>query len=120
MLPEKALKKYSALAIFVGLCGLYMVGAHLEPKKISLAEIDQTFTGDYVKTQGTIEVVYLSNSSTLFLTITENKSTLKVVKFDEEQTEFKKGDLVLVEGEISSYQGELELIADLIEEVNSQ
>lgn len=112
MIPDKLLVKLSLVVIILGLVGLYFISVFVTPKFVELSEIGMENVGEIVKTTGLISKSFLSEkSNTLFLDLEENGVGLKVVMFNIDKNLFEKGDEVSVEGEVSIYEGELEIIA---------
>jgi DNA/RNA endonuclease YhcR with UshA esterase domain len=110
--------KYSLICIVIGLGGLYLVSEYLQPEYVEIAKINKSYLNKIIQTSGKVTNSYLSNTSTLFLTLEDKGDILKVVKFKVEKIEFKKGDNILVKGELSLYKNELEIIARNIKKLN--
>ncbi len=114
----ESITKYSLVCIFIGLLGLYFISDFVEPKFISLEKIDESHLNEVVKTSGTIESIYLSDSSTLFINMEDKDKILSIVKFNVGHTNLKKGDYIEVEGEIKLYKNDLEIVAREIKKVS--
>jgi len=110
--------KYSLVCVFLGLLSLYLISGFVELPFIPLNKINKSHLNEVVKTSGTIERIYLSNFSTLFLNLKKKGDILKVVKFNVESTNLKKNDFVEVEGEVTLYQNKLEIVARSISKIN--
>ena len=93
--------------------GLYLISLYVEPELTNIKDIDKTLVGKVVKTEGTISKIFLSDSSTLFLTLEENEK-LQIVKFNSEETNLKEQDKISIIGEVVLHKGKLEIIAKKI------
>jgi len=111
--------KYSLLCIVSGLIGLYFVSQSIEPEYVELTNIDENYLNKIIKTSGEISNLFLSNSSTLFLILKERDKKINVVMFNTHSINFKKGDYVVVEGEVCLYKNKLEIIARDIKKFDS-
>ena len=110
MLPEKVIIRLSLIVILFGLSGLYLISLYIEPEFTNINDIDRSFAGKVVKTGGIISKIFLSDSSTLFLTLEENKN-LKIIEFNSEENKLAKQDKISLIGEVVLHKGELEIIA---------
>ena len=114
MLPEKIIIKLSLIIIVFGLSGLYLISLYVEPELTNINEIDKSFAGKVVRTEGTISKVFLHDSSTLFLNLKENEE-LQIIKFNAEENNLAKQDRISVTGEVVLHKGKLEIIVKKIE-----
>ncbi len=109
MLPEKIIIKLSLIIIVFGLSGLYLISLYVEPELTNINEIDKSFAGKVVRTEGTISKVFLHDSSTLFLNLKENEE-LQIIKFNAEENNLAKQDRISVTGEVVLHKGKLEIL----------
>ncbi len=118
MLADKLIIRLSLVVIILGLVGLYLTSIFVEPEFVGLSEISTKNVGDVVKTRGIISSYSFSEKSkTLFLDLEENGKKLSVVLFNFDENPFERGDEVSVKGEVSVYEGKLEIIARDIEKI---
>jgi len=111
MLSEKAIVKLSLIAIVLGLLGIYLTVLLTEPEGVPLSEINESLVGQVIKTGGEIKSFRLSNTSTGFIALSEGGREIQVIAFNADGSEFKTGDFVSVTGEVTKYQGKIELVA---------
>jgi len=118
MFSERKLIILSLFIIIFGLIGLYSIGLLMDPEFIELNSIDRNMVGKIISTEGIIsKIAFIEESKTLFLDISENEKTLAVVIFNSEGDIFKKGDKIIINGELTTYKGSLELIAREVEKI---
>jgi exonuclease VII large subunit len=103
--------KCSLVCIVFGLIGLYLISQFIEPEFVNLSNIDKSYLNKIIRTSGKIDNIFLSNSSTLFLVLEEGGNKINVVMFNVNYINFKKGDYVIVKGEVNLYRNKLEIIA---------
>jgi DNA/RNA endonuclease YhcR with UshA esterase domain len=111
MLSEKAIIKFSVAAIILGLFGIYLTLIFTQPINVPLSEINDSLSGKILETKGRISALRVSNTSTAFITLEDEKKEILVIKFNSNENEFKKGDLVSVTGEVTRYEGNIEIVA---------
>lgn len=117
MLSERTIIKYSGVAIVIGLLGIYITLQVMEPITIPMTGINDATVGNVIKTQGHVKSSYVSNSSTLFVTMEENGSSIQAIKFNTKNSTLEPGDLIVVTGEVSKYKGVLEITARTLEKI---
>jgi DNA/RNA endonuclease YhcR with UshA esterase domain len=117
MLSERAIIKYSVIAILIGLLGIYVTIQLMEPISVPLQGVNDAMVGNVIKTQGHVKSSYISNTSTLFVTMEENGSEIEAIKFNTRNSTLESGDLVVVSGEVSKYKGKIEITARTLEKV---
>jgi hypothetical protein len=111
MPSEKVIIKYCIAAIILGLSGIYAAVIFIEPEHVSLSNIDDSQIGKVLETEGVIDSAKVSNTTTLFATIAENGLEMQIIKFNYKEDLPQKGDLVIVTGDVSKYEGKLEILA---------
>ena len=119
MISDKDLLKISIIAFVIGLALLFVIGQQSLTKRLSVSEIKENMIGEKVSVRGFVESPQIKES--LFMSIIdENNSNTKinVVMFNPpKDLTLKAKDLVLVNGEINIYRGELEITATKISKV---
>ncbi|MBN2095421.1 MAG: OB-fold nucleic acid binding domain-containing protein [Candidatus Aenigmarchaeota archaeon] len=111
MSPERAILKYSLFAIVIGLVGIYASVLYIEPESVPLSSVNDSRIGQVIKTEGLVRSARLSNTSTLFIRLEDQECEIDVVLFKAGNANANPGDLVQVVGEVSKYEGKLEIIA---------
>lgn len=92
---------------------MYVSAENIQPEKVEIEELTASTTGEVVTVEG--EVVSSSfRDGNLFLTVKDDTGELKVANFNS-QKNFQEGDNVAVSGQVTLYEGEVEIIADSIE-----
>jgi DNA/RNA endonuclease YhcR with UshA esterase domain len=81
-----------------------------KPEKVSIGEIDHSYTGEKILVDGKIVEEYSSGDST-FLTVSDGTGNISVVSFDG-RTYFSQGEKISFSGRVTLYHGELEVMAD--------
>ncbi|MFB6204263.1 MAG: hypothetical protein ABEJ75_01325 [Candidatus Nanohaloarchaea archaeon] len=104
----KNLYRVSVLLAATGLALMYIGSARLAPVEVDAADIDESLVGDIVKINGTIQDYY-TNDDTEFFTLKDSTGSIRVVNFDPVRRK-GLGRPITVSGEVSLYQGELELV----------
>jgi DNA/RNA endonuclease YhcR with UshA esterase domain len=108
---EKAILRLSLMAIVLGLAGIYLTILFTEPESVPLSDINDSLVGKIIATEGQISSFRISNTSTAFITLADKGKEISVIKFNSAEEGFKKGEVVLVSGEVTKYQGKLEIVA---------
>lgn len=108
--------KIALMAALIGILALFLISEKVKPEAKRVCGVDREMEGKLVSVSGVIDEVYgLSNGGSSF-NLYEGECSLKVVFFNEGLF-VKKGGGVKVTGIIQSYRGELELVADRVEEI---
>lgn len=123
-MDEKTLRNFSVATSIIGLLLLFVASRYAEPGSIRIKEITTEDVGLDVRACGVIGSIFTSKDGHVFASLNEDgtgdDSSIKVVIFSstakriEQQVKIsalKKGDALCVSGEISLYEGELEIIA---------
>lgn len=111
MPSEKVIIKYCIAAIILGLSGIYAATIFMEPEHVELSDINDSRIGTVLETNGIVTSTRVSNTSTLFATISENGSEMQIIKFNSKENLPQKGEMVFVTGDVSKYDGKLEILA---------
>ncbi|MCJ7450519.1 MAG: OB-fold nucleic acid binding domain-containing protein [Candidatus Nanohaloarchaeota archaeon QJJ-9] len=102
------------LLILLGLLTAYTGELIYKKPKIAPEDIGKDQIGNKIVTKGTLKKVRYSGNTT-FIHLHEN-SDLVIVKFTKEN-ELEKGDKIRVSGEIDSYHGKVEIVAESIDPI---
>ena len=113
MISDHTLRKISLLMCIFGVVLLFFVSQVIEPKNISISDIDETMIGNNVIVEGVVNSISNKNNIA-FLTVSDSKNKIKVVMFNT-NIDASIGDTICVKGKIDKYEGELEIIANSIE-----
>lgn len=108
------------LCSVAGLVLIYFAAINIQPMQLQLSEINFELVGRTVRTTGYISYKNSHPNGHLFLTITDGKAKLQVPLFAGFVTalegngltkdDFRKGRRIVVEGLISEYRGQLQII----------
>lgn len=91
---------------------MYVSAENIEPQEVEIEELSSSDTGKIVTVEG--EVVSSSfRKNNLFLTVEDGTGRIKIVMFDATKN-IREGERAVIEGEVTLYRGELEIIADSI------
>lgn len=100
----------------LGLVLMYASSLYIETASPELGEIDRTWTGKNVDVEGNVSR-FNSYKDTIFIDLEDSTGNITVVQFDSRRR-FEEGDALRVEGHVSLYEGELEIIARDIERLD--
>ncbi|MCR4369029.1 MAG: OB-fold nucleic acid binding domain-containing protein [archaeon] len=107
-------------AIFMALAGILgMVFIDPGPQKIGDAPITMDLLGQKIETFGTISSLRFSNNNAFFTL--SNSSSTKSVYFSpktSQMTLLREGEPIRLKGEVSAYEGELEIIVSEVERID--
>jgi len=107
----EALAKIALCTSIVGLFALYFLSENLEPKLISISEVDEKALDEYVKISGQITSAKETEGLHI-LRIKDASGEIEVVIFkDEDELKFKPGQDVEVIGKISEFRGRQQIEA---------
>ena len=106
-----ALLKISLATAIVGLILLFFLSERLEPKLISISQIDERMLDSYVKVMGKINSVR-ETEGLYILDLQDSSSRIDVVVFKQNQKfNFQKGQQVEVIGKVSEFRFKLQIEA---------
>lgn len=91
---------------------IYLIEINYKQKTITISKIDSNYLEKNVKIQGKI-IKQTLNNNTLFLTIKDNSSQINIIVFKTNKT-FSKNYTYEIEGKVTTYRKELEIIANKI------
>ena len=117
MISDSQLMKLSFAVAVIGVVSLFALVQIIEPLNVRLADINEAMNGQMITTEGTISSI--STTKGIVLLTLYDSNEIKVVIFSKEAEknnayELKLNDRVRVEGKISIYENELEIIAEKI------
>jgi len=108
-------KKLLTIAIISSLLGILFIlyiGENFGLSKIDINQIDENYLEKNVKIRGVIDNLYLGNKVTI-MNVKDNSGNIKVVAFDN-STGLKEGMAIEVNGKVSEYKNELEIVSERI------
>jgi RecJ-like exonuclease len=94
---------------------IYYAGENIEPETMAIENISTTDTGEIITVEGTVTSSSFIEGN-LFLDLEDETGSISVSNFGANQN-FREGEDVSVEGEITIYEGDLSLVANSIERV---
>lgn len=120
MISDSHLMKLSFAVAVLGVVVLFFIVQLTEPLAVRIVEINEAMSGQSVITNGTISS-FSTKDGNVFLTLSDEKE-IKVVMFkkDAERNniyQLKDGDQIRVNGKVSVYRDELEIVAEQIENI---
>jgi DNA/RNA endonuclease YhcR with UshA esterase domain len=119
MISDKTVLKIAVVVFAVGFFALFLISQQ-EPKLFSVSEITENMIGEKASVRGIAERPRVRDSLTMQLADENSTAKINVVMFNPTEVmlnSFKAGDAVIVNGEISIYKGELEIIANKISKI---
>ena len=114
-MKEKALLKIALVASCIGLLLLFIFSKNIEVNEATIDKIDG-MQDEEVRIQGVVERVSNMEKVT-FIEITQEVSTTVVV-FD--NISIETGERIEVIGKVDEYNGESEILAEIIEKIQNQ
>ena len=112
---EKVLLRFCLVLSVLGITLTYFASITYSPEEIDIGDIDRADIGEQISITGNATDTYMSDE-TLFLKLRDSSGSIDVVKFDHKGEKIRR-QKVTIEGTITTYQGELEIIA---EEINKR
>jgi len=112
-MKDETLLRLSFAAALIGIFGLFVYSNSLEISSLAIYQLSDA-EGRLVRTSGTIVSAFTSERGHTFLQVSDGTGQIKVVIFAGSGINtswIRKGEMVLVEGRVSEYKGELEIIA---------
>lgn len=110
---RKNLYKASIFFAVIGLTLMYFSTLYLEIDESGIGEIEMSWTGKNVKIEGNVSS-YSSSGGHAFITLKDSTGEIQVVDFDS-QLEFEEGATITVIGNVDTYRGNLQVVADEIQ-----
>lgn len=123
MISDKRLKIISLVVSLAGIFIIFLVSMFTGHAIVDIGSITEDDVGKYVMVNATIGGVSLNNGN-LFIEIYDGTGKINAVMFERtargmDLYSFKEKDSVLVEGQVNTYKGKLEIIASSIKLSNS-
>lgn len=110
-------KEVYRLSVFFAVLGLSLVFASdhfFEPEQFEISEIDESMVGEVVQIKGEV-VSYFQSGSNSFIDLKDSSGEIDLVEFDND-FDISEGDKVTAEGRVDLYEGDLQVIAERIED----
>lgn len=104
------------LSLLIGALGIALIygsSLYIEPEKVNSTEIKPSWSGKKVLLEGNATGVS-SAGKHLFFDLEGSEGEIKVAEF-ESDTNMSSGEKVVVEGRVTMYQGNLEVVAEEID-----
>lgn len=116
-LNEQQLYKLSVLLAVIGLVTLLGSAKYLKPDKVAVSEITKQMNGEKIRTTGAVaNPQYVKGH--LFFDLHWRGDTVAVAEFNSDR-QLNEGQRVDIEGSISMYQGDLQVVASKIQAAES-
>lgn len=115
-MDEKNLLKVALICSIIGIFIIFIFADNLEPSLINISEISSSLIDQSVTVQGKI-VSIKSSPSILIFDVKDDTGSIKVVAFDEKNSDLNKDQLVEILGIVKEYKGFLEIEARKIKAV---
>ena len=109
---ESLLLKIALATSLLGLVLLYFFAERIELDESSIAKLDRTDIGNFVKGQGKVMKVY-DNKEYMVLQI-QQPETISVIFFKESNVSIDEQDTVEIIGKVSEFKGKQQIVADRI------
>ncbi|MEW6063485.1 MAG: OB-fold nucleic acid binding domain-containing protein [Nanoarchaeota archaeon] len=112
-MKESKLLKIAIIGSLIGIIILSYISEKSSLNNSNIREITDKTINEKVKIKGYI--TSLAESSGLYIiTVKDDTGSIRVVVFKEEKINISKSDLIEVEGKITKYKEETEVVADII------
>ena len=114
-MKEKTLIKICLLSVIVGIIIMFFANRMITPKEIKISDVSEEY--NYVKIKGEVVKIYVSESGTAFIELSDESGSVDVVVFKgsiENVSNITTGDFIEVIGKPEKYKGEMEVIASSI------
>ncbi len=109
-MQEKTLLKISLITSLVGILILLIILDKIDISDSNINQVNKTFLDKQVKIKG--EITRITETPGLYIiNIKDNTGSMDIIIFKEEKLELEKGNIIEVQGQVTEYQGKLELIA---------
>ena len=119
MITDEKLAKISLVLAVIGIIAIYLSITLLGPEHLEIGSISEKDSGRQVSVNGTINSLSTSNGN-IFIELEDATGSITVVLFErtargQKAYELQENDSVAVNGQVSIYKSELEIIASKIE-----
>jgi len=121
MISDSQLMKLSLAIAVIGIIILFFIVQLTELLVVRITEINEAMSGQNIITEGKVSS-FSTKEGHIFLTLSDERE-IKIVMFkdraeeNEIAYELKNDDKIRVEGKVSIYRDELEVIAEKIERI---
>lgn len=112
-MEEKTLLKVALICSVIGIFIILIFADRLELSPMGISGISESLVDQSVKIQGKISAVR-NTPSVLTLDIKDDSGSIKVVVFNDQDSELSEGDLVEVTGKVKEYKGSIEIEANKV------
>ena len=112
-MDEKILLKISLITSLVGILVLLIILEKIDVSDSNIAAINKNLSEKEVKIKGEITRIRETPAFSM-INVKDDTGNIDVVVFKEENLELKEGDIIQVEGQVTEYQGKLEILAKRI------
>lgn len=112
-MQETTMIRVCAVLVLAGLVGLGAVVVNLQPIEVSIDRINDSMIGAIVRMNATVTSLSESSAGHLFMRLADGNASIAAVMFASEAERapaLRKGDRVVVTGQIVMYRGQLEII----------
>lgn len=109
-MQEKTLLKISLITSLVGILILLIILDKIDISDSNINQVNKTDIDKLVKIKG--EITRITETPGLYIiNVKDNTANMDIIIFKEEKLELEKGNIIEVQGQVTEYQGKLELIA---------
>ena len=109
-MQEKTLLKIALITSLVGILILLIILDKIDVSSSNINAINKTLNNKQAKIKG--EITRITETPGLYIiNVKDNTGNIDVIVFKEEKLELEKGDIVQIEGQVTEYQGKMEVIA---------
>lgn len=116
MISDKQLTRVSLTITILGIISLFIFSMFSNYRKVEISSIDYNLLGQKIQIFGIVDNdPKLSKNTLLFVVSDENNRKINAVMFNVKEIPIKKGDKILIFGEVAEYKNELEIIVNKIE-----
>jgi exonuclease VII large subunit len=120
MISDSQLIRLSFAIAVAGVVVLFFVVQLTEPLAVRIVEINEAMSGQSVITNGTVSSLSIKDGNIFFTLSDEEAIKVVIFKKDAEKNEayqLENGDKIRVEGKVSIYRDELEIVVEKIENI---
>ena len=112
-MDNRILSKICLTVSLLGILLLFVYSETISVKTKNISEITKKDIDKFIKTQGQVTRV-TDLPGLLIFNIKDQTSQIPVIVFKEEKINIKQNDFLEIEGKITEYKGELEIVAEKI------
>ena len=112
-MEEKTLLRIALITSLFGILILLIILDKIDVSDSNIDAINETFLDRHVKIKG--EIIGIAETPGLYIiNIKDDTGSMGVIVFKEDKLELEKGNIVEIEGQVTEYQGKMEIIAKKI------